>query len=106
MYTAQKQWHYGTCEPPIALGGLSIGPKAGKSVLGYYAKITGIIVMNSTIQKQTSISICFENYLATPAASSHQLWYHWSAEPGMAVPPSPKSHLLQLTAASTPTADT
>lgn len=34
------------------------------------------------------------------------LWYHWSAEPGMAVPPSPKSHLLQFTAASTPTADT
>lgn len=71
MYTAQKQWHRGTCEPPIALWGLSIGPKAGKCVLGYYANTTGIIVMNSTIQKQTIISICFENYLATPAASSH-----------------------------------
>lgn len=71
MYTAQKQWHCGTCEPPIALGGLSIGPKAGKCELGNYANITGITVMNSTIQKQTIISICFENYLATPAASSH-----------------------------------
>lgn len=71
MYTAQEQWHCGTCEPPIALGGLSIGPKAGKCELGNYANITGITVMNSTIQKQTIISICFENYLATPAASSH-----------------------------------
>lgn len=70
VHTAQKQWHYGTCEPPIALGGLSIGPKAGKCMLGYYANMTGIIVMNSTIQKQTSISICFENYLATSTASS------------------------------------
>lgn len=28
--------------------------------------------MNSTVQKQTIISICFENHLATPAASSLQ----------------------------------
>lgn len=29
VHTAQKQHHCGTCEPPIALGGSSVGPKAG-----------------------------------------------------------------------------
>lgn len=35
-----------------------------------------------------------ENYLAT-CCLFPSLWYQRSAEPGMAVPPSPRSHLLQ-----------
>lgn len=97
----------------IALGRSSIGPHVGKHVLGCYAGITGITAsciapFRNTQLFRTITSICFENDLAAPTASSHHCGITYLQKLAWQPLQDPKStlvQLLQLTPASTQTAD-